>query len=276
VPLYFWFGGMAAGSSFVALACDLAGDERSAAIARRAALAAVVPAPPLLIMDLGRPARFLNMMRIFKPRSPMNLGAWALLAFSNLAGGAVVADLLGRRRLARALGGANAVVGGYFGSYTGVLLATTAVPLWARSRLFLGPIFVCTGAATGAALCRLTLVACGLPEDHPTRHALGRVEAGAMTAELALSVLNERRLGELGEALEHGRPGVMFRWAKRLVRTGLALRFVRARTGRPAHDVASVLYLIAGLLFRYAWVGAGTESASDDRLVAKMSRGRTA
>ena len=30
VPLYFWFGGIAAGSSFVALACDLAGDEDSA------------------------------------------------------------------------------------------------------------------------------------------------------------------------------------------------------------------------------------------------------
>ena len=75
VPLYFWFGGIAAGSSFVALACDLAGDERSAATARKVALAALVPSPPLLIMDLGRPERFYNMLRVFKPRSPMNLGA---------------------------------------------------------------------------------------------------------------------------------------------------------------------------------------------------------
>ena len=41
VPLYFWFGGMAAGSSFVALACDLAGDERSARVARKVALGAL-------------------------------------------------------------------------------------------------------------------------------------------------------------------------------------------------------------------------------------------
>ena len=63
VPLYFWFGGLAAGSSFVALACDLAGDRRSARWARLVALGAVAPCAPLLIADLGRPLRFLNMLR---------------------------------------------------------------------------------------------------------------------------------------------------------------------------------------------------------------------
>jgi formate-dependent nitrite reductase membrane component NrfD len=276
VPAYFWIGGMAAGSSFIALACDLAGDEKSARIARATALAVVMPAPALLIMDLGRPARFLNMLRIIKPRSPMSLGAWCLVAFSGAATTAVGLDVLGRRRAAKVVGGVNAVLGGYLGSYTGILLATTAVPLWARSRAFLGPIFVCTGAATGAALNRLVLVAAGLPDGHPTRDALGRVETGAMTAELLLSVVNERRLGELARGLEVGRPGKQFKAAKWLVRTGLALRFVRNRTGRPAHDVASILYLLAGLLFRFAWVGAGKLSARDDESVARMARGRTA
>jgi formate-dependent nitrite reductase membrane component NrfD len=275
VPAYFWLGGMAAGSSFVALACDLAGDEKSARIARMTALGAVAPAPILLIMDLGRPARFLNMLRIFKPRSPMSLGSWCLVTFSTLAAGAVGLDLLGRKRAAKALGGANALVGGYLGSYTGVLLASTAVPLWARSRLFLGPIFVCTGAATGAALNRIVLIAAGLPDGHPTRDALGRVETGAMVAELALSTINEKRLGPLARGLEHGTPGKQFRAAKWLVRTGLALRLVRERSGRPAHDVASVLYLLAGLLFRFAWVGAGKLSARDDEMVARMHRGET-
>ena len=95
MPLYFWVGGVASGSAFVALAADLAGDEWSAAVARKVALAAVLPAPVLLIADLGRPARFLNMLRIFKPRSPMNLGAWCLVAFSAVGAGAVGADLLG-------------------------------------------------------------------------------------------------------------------------------------------------------------------------------------
>jgi formate-dependent nitrite reductase membrane component NrfD len=275
VPLYFWAGGMASGSAFVALACDLAGDHRSAATARRVALAALVPSPALLIMDLGRPLRFLNMLRIFKPRSPMSMGVWALTTFGGLAAGAVGADLLGRKRLARATGAATAVVAGYLGSYTGVLLASTAVPVWARSRLFLGPIFVATATATGAAACRLVLLAGGLPEGHPTRRALGRVESVAMGAELALSIVNERRLGPLAQALEHGTPGRLFKTAKWSVRAGLLSRVVRDRGG-PAwvRHVASGLFLAAGLMFRYAWVGAGPRSARDDREVALAARSR--
>jgi hypothetical protein len=274
VPFYFWTGGIAAGSSFVALACDLAGDDESAALARKLALAAIAPSPVLLVSDLGRPRRFLHMLRVVKPRSPMSTGVWALTTFGSLGAAAVAADLLGRRRTAKALGAANAVVGGYVGSYAGVLLAATAVPVWGRSRLFLGPIFVSTATATGAAACRLALVATGLPEGHPTRRALGNVEAGAMAAELVLSVINERRLGPLAEGLVQGRPGTFFKAAKWTVRTALALRFARERGGPGVHHVASLLYLAAGLMFRYAWVGAGRRSASDDRAVAEMARSR--
>jgi Polysulphide reductase, NrfD len=274
VPLYFWTGGIASGSSFVALACDLAGDREAARTARIVSLAALAPSPVLLIMDLGRPERFYNMLRIVKLRSPMSMGAWALTAFGNLIAAAVGADLLDRDRTARALGGAGAVVGGYLGSYTGVLLASTAVPVWARSRLFLGPIFVSTATATGAAACRLALVARGMPVGHPTREALGTVETGAMTAELLLSIVNERRLGPLARGLQEGTPGRLFTGAKWAVRTGLTLRLARRRGGPWTHHVASVLYLLAGLLFRYAWVKAGPPSARDDRMVAEMARSR--
>jgi len=273
VPLYFWTGGIAAGSGFVALACDLAGDSASAATARKVSLAAVAPSPLLLIADLGRPARFLNMLRIFKPRSPMSMGAWCLTLFGNLMAAAVGADLLGRRREARAIGAAAAVVGGYLGSYTGVLLGSTAVPLWARSRLFLGPIFVSTATATGAAACRLALVATGVPEGHPTHIALGRVETGAIATELALSTINERRLGRLSAALHQGAAGRTFSAAKWSVRAGLALRLLRRRGGPVTHHVASCLYLGGGLAFRYAWVAAGRHSARDDRAVADAARG---
>jgi hypothetical protein len=303
IPVYFWLGGVTAGSSFVALACDLAGDGRSAAIARRVSLATVIPCPVLLIGDLGRPLRFLNMLRIFKPRSPMSTGAWCLVVFSQFAAASVGADLLGRRRLAGLLGGAQAFTGGYLGSYTGVLLAATAVPVWARSRLFLGPIFVATGAATGAAATRLVLAATGLPAGHPTERSLGRVETLAMTAELTLSEANERRLGPLAHGLHEGRAGKLFRAAKTCTAAGLGLRALgaglarrssarshpfarrspaRMRLGRPEnpmpetapwlHHTASALYLTAGLLFRLAWVEAGKTSAADDRAVARMHR----
>ena len=272
VPLYFWFGGIATGSSFVALACDVAGDDRSAALARKVTLAAVLPSAPLLIKDLGRPGRFLNMLRIFKPRSPMSMGAWCLTAFTNAAGAAVSADLLGRRREARALGAVTAALGTYLGSYTGVLLASTAVPLWARSRLYLGPIFVSTAAATGAAANRLVMAATGMPTGHPTRTALGAIETGAMVSELALSSMNERRLGRLGEAMKEGRAGRLFELAKWSVRAGLALRLARGRGGPWVHHAASAFYLAAGLAFRYAWVGAGRASAQDHEAVARAAR----
>jgi len=272
VPLYFWFGGIATGSSFVAVACDAAGDHRAATIARRVTLAAVGPGAPLLVKDLGRPGRFLYMMRIFKPRSPMSMGAWCLSAFSTVAFGAVAAELLGHPRLARLLGVKTAVLGTYLGSYTGVLLASTAVPVWARSRGFLGPIFIATGTATGAAANRLVLSGLGVPAGHPTRNGLGTVETVAMGAELAMSSLNERRLGRLARSLEEGRPGKLFQTAKWMVRAGLALRLVRGPGGPWAHHAASALYLLAGLAFRFAWVGAGRTSALDHEAVARMHR----
>jgi polysulfide reductase-like protein len=274
VPLYFWVGGVAAGSSFVALACDVAGDERSAKVARKVSLTAVGLAPPLLIADLGRPERFLNMLRVFKPRSPMNLGAWCLVSFSGVMAGAVGADLLRLPRTARSLGLLASVLGGYLGSYAGVLLASTAVPLWARSRLLLGPIFVATATATGAAATRLTLVAKGLPKGHPTRNALGTLETASILTELGLSTLNQRRLGQGAEVTRHGRPGLLFRAAKTAVLLGLSTRLAGRRAGPWAHDAASVLYLAGGLAFRLAWVSAGKASAAHHEAAAAMGRGQ--
>lgn len=272
VATYFWLGGMASGSAFVALACDAAGDHRSAAIARKVALGVVAPAPVLLIADLGRPERFLNMTRILKPRSPMNTGAWCLVAFSGSGALAVGCDLLGRPKAARALGALTSLFGSYLGSYTGVLLACTAVPVWARSRGILGPAFVATATATGAAATRLVLVASGLPHGHPTRRALGTIETASMLTELSISALGERRLGDAAGALSLGRPGLYFRAAKTLVGLGISLRLVARRTGPREHELASLLYLAAGLLFRFAWVYAGKASATDDAAVATMAR----
>ncbi|HMJ37011.1 MAG TPA: NrfD/PsrC family molybdoenzyme membrane anchor subunit [Baekduia sp.] len=274
VPLYFWFGGMAAGASFVGFACDLAGDHRSARVARMVALGALAPSPPLLIMDLGRPERFSNMLRIFKPRSPMSMGSWCLTVFGGLSSAAVAADLLGRDKVARRLGCGTAVVGGYLGSYTGVLLASTAVPVWARSRLSLGPIFVATATLTGAAATRLVLVADGTPVGHPTPVALGRVESGAMAAELLLSEINHHHLGRLASVLEEGAGAGWFKRAKWLARGGLALRFARRRTGPWTEHAASVCFMAAALCFRFAWVRSGRSSAQDDEAVARMARAR--
>lgn len=272
VPLYFFLGGTSAGASWVALACDAAGDERSAATARKLSLGLVMLCPPLLIADLGRPLRFLNMLRIVKFRSPMSMGAWCLSLFSTLGAGAVGADLVRRPRVARALGAGNAVVGIYLAAYTGVLLASTAVPVWARSRSFLGPIFICTATATGAASTRLTLAATRTQSGHPTRVALGHIETGALAVEFLLSQINERCLGEEAAApLKHGRSGRIFRAAKVAALGGLAVRAARPRS-EGLHHLASAAFLAAGLGWRYAWLAAGPASARDDVTVARIAR----
>jgi DMSO reductase anchor subunit len=273
VPVYFWFGGIATGAAFAALGCETVGDERSARVARLVAVGAAGCGGPLLIMDLGRPERFLHMFRIFKTRSPMSTGAWCLMAFSNCGGAAVLADLLGWRRRRRALTAATAGFGTYLGSYTGVLLASTAVPSWNRSRAFLGPIFICTAAASGAAATRLAISATGAPRDHPTRGGLAALEAVAMTAELGLSFVNERRLGIARRALEEGRPGRLLPLARALTVTGLALRGIARRAPRPLDQVPSVVFLAAALAYRLGWVAAGRTSALDHEAVAALARG---
>ncbi len=275
VPVYFWCGGIAGGASFAALACELAGDARSARVARLVAVGAAGAGGPLLISDLGRPERFLHMFRIFKTRSPMSTGAWCLGAFSVCGGGAVGADLLGRRGSARALTAATASLGTYLASYTGALLAGTAVPAWHESRRLLAPIFICTASASGAAATRLALTAVGTASDHPTRSGLAAVETIAMGAELALSAANERGLGIAGRALAHGRPGRRLRAARALTAGGLVLRLLGRRAGPAGEHLPSVVFLLAALAYRLGWVAAGRTSASDHEAVATVARAST-
>ena len=208
------------GSSFVALACDLAGDD---AVGRgRAATSRSAPLVALRrrcsILDLGRPERFLNMLRIFKPRSPMYMGAWCLARFSarRRRGGGRSARARARRpRRWRGERAASAATS-----------APTRACCWPprrcrcgpQPRLFLGPIFVCTAAATGAAANRLALAATGVAAGHPTRARARPLETVAMATELALSAINERRLGppERGARAGTPRPAARARQAGRL------------------------------------------------------------
>ena len=144
IPLYFWFGGIAAGSSFVALACDLAGDDASARVARKVALAALMPSPPLLIMDLGRPERFYNMLRIFKPRSPMSMGAWALTRVRRARRGARSAPTCSAASARRSCSAAPTRSSAAISAPTPACCWPRRPSRWGRSRLFLGPIFVST------------------------------------------------------------------------------------------------------------------------------------
>ena len=164
VAAYFFFGGVWAGAAMVGSIADVVGGKRHKRLARTAhyvSFAALLPCPPLLIDDLGMPSRFHHMLRIVKPSSPMNLGSWALLLHgvgATITVGRMLAEegklpLVGwaarliPERLLAALGIPSSFV---LAGYTGVLLGTTAVPVWYKSPL-LGALFMSSAFSSGVA-----------------------------------------------------------------------------------------------------------------------------
>ncbi|HLJ80787.1 MAG TPA: NrfD/PsrC family molybdoenzyme membrane anchor subunit, partial [Ktedonobacterales bacterium] len=174
IPLYFFLGGVAGGAAVIGAAAEILGGEKHKSTVRHARwLALVLGAicPIALIVDLGRPTRFYRMLRIFKVTSPLNVGTWILSTFGLLSGilGAKQAaedDMIIRResglgRFLRAVPSKpftalHGLVGLGLGGYTGVVLTATAVPLWAAAGILLGPLFLATSLASGAAA--LTLI----------------------------------------------------------------------------------------------------------------------
>ncbi|MDQ4089128.1 MAG: polysulfide reductase NrfD, partial [Actinomycetota bacterium] len=96
IAWYFFTGGLAGASSALALAAQLAGNRRLRRSALLASAAGIAVSGPLLVVDLGRPARFLNMLRVAKPTSPMSVGSWILAAFGPLSVAAAASELTGR------------------------------------------------------------------------------------------------------------------------------------------------------------------------------------
>src|SRR6201999_1709662 len=140
IPLYFFVGGAAGASAMLAAAAQLTGADRELVRdARWIATGGAALSAPLLISDLGRPERFVNMLRVFKPRSPMSAGAWILTVFGGAATAAAFAEELRRHTdlPVTLVGDLAGIVAGASGlgmaSYTGVLVGATVIPAWARN-----------------------------------------------------------------------------------------------------------------------------------------------
>jgi formate-dependent nitrite reductase membrane component NrfD len=167
IDVYFFLGGLAGGAFVIATVANLLDSARFRDVARVGyylALLALIPCPIILIVDLGVPARFMNMLMTFNTTSPMSMGAWALLGFSICAFLAALMTFLEDSGRAGSLSGPKVVVGvigGFFGfflaAYPGVLLGATARPLWIEGHA-LGALFLAVGASTGAAAIALVLM----------------------------------------------------------------------------------------------------------------------
>jgi formate-dependent nitrite reductase membrane component NrfD len=289
VPAYFWLGGMAAGAyvtSSLAQAFGSPEDRRSSAGGYFVAAAALVPCAPLLIADLGRPDRFHHMLRIFKPLSPMNFGAWTLTGFTPVAfarAAAHAADrgllpgplaALGRIAPRRPMEVAGSALGLALAGYTGVLLAATNVPLWAKSKL-LGGLFMASALASGSASVTLQAARCGAPDA--SLHRLARVESSASLGELAMLTGYLVQSGRTARPLTRGRFAVPF-WLG-AVGLGAVLPltlhgYAGRRGGRALQSLsqaAAVCTMAGSLALRWSIFEAGKASSADQAASFELS-----
>jgi len=295
---YFFFGGLAAGCYFIASIASLFGSSEDRAVVRAgyyASLLALLPCPPLLIKDLGRPGRFLNMLRIFKVRSPMSMGVWGLLSFSAFSGlmallqaarDGLLGSCAGARWLAKLPRKLLAVPGMFFalflGGYTGVLLASTSVPLWSRSKL-LGGIFLSSAISTSSALISLVLRIFRAPAS--TLHKLERMEWAALLVEMTGLFAFLRGSGRAARPLVGTNPGEKGQtfWSV-VAGGGLALPWLlqttsllskggkKRKTGRGL--LISLLVLVGGYFLRKTMIEAGHTSSKDARTTLWHARPR--
>jgi formate-dependent nitrite reductase membrane component NrfD len=271
VPLYFFVGGVAGISAVIALVARVAGNAGLVRAALWIGFAGALLSAPLLIADLGRPSRFLNMLRVFKPRSPMSLGAWTLSAFSSAIGLAVVCHEL-------VLAGYGfewlqilewlaeifaALTGLILASYTSVLIGVTAIPVWSENRKLVPAVFL--SGATGSAAGLLELFGFLVP-------ATQLIGVAASTVEIVVAIVIETRGRYVDRPLREGAVGWLTRAGSILAGPiALVLRIFwgHSLAGR---DIAAVCFLAGALISRYAWIAAGRVSSRDPQALFQIQR----
>ena len=273
IVAYFFLGGLAGGSYFLATLMDWFGTEQDRPLVRLGYLIAfpvVCVCGLVLTVDLGRPERFWHMLvqshtlrPMLKTFSPMSSGAWVLLLFSACAFVSFAAALAewGAERswpawrilrlgspaapFGRLVSGLGAILGLYLAGYTGVLLSVTNRPIWADTTL-LGLTFLTSAASTSAALLILLGNWNGLSRDR--LHRLERFDRSALILEVLAIAALVTSLGRIAAVWLDGW-GVLLAG---MVLGGIALPLLldwRPTEKRPVW-IAPALVLLGGLVLR--------------------------
>jgi formate-dependent nitrite reductase membrane component NrfD len=266
---YLFLGGLAGSSSIIAAGADLTGRPAMARVSRVGASVAISASLLALIHDLGRPLRFLNMLRVFKPSSPMSVGVWILVGYAPLTFGATASEFIDELPdvVGRAAGVAAAALGAGVASYTAALIADTAVPAWHGGFRELPFLFVGSAATAGAGL---ALIGSPAAETVPVR----RLAVAGACVELVAERLMERSLGMVAETLETGSAGRKMRAAKILTAFGAAGAALAAGRSRPAAALAGAALVAGSLCTRLGIFEAGMMSAHDPKYTVVPQRER--
>lgn len=279
IPLYFFVGGIAGAAAVIGAAAHWSGkDLKIARDCRYIGAAGAIASSALLISDLGRSSRFLNMLRVFKPQSAMSVGAWVLAGFGSFSGAAAFAEWLRDFTEIRAINILGNVAEGFacvFGlplaTYTGVLIGATAVPVWNEHVSTLPLHFGMSGLNSAVGLLELL--------GHDRSPALQTLGILAATVESAEGVRLETNTDRVAEPVKHGYSGWIIRTGGMLsgpIPLGLRLAslFTPAETRRKLRRMAAASSLAGSLITRYAWIHAGHVSAQDWRLPLEIDAPR--
>jgi len=265
---YLFLGGLAGASSTLAAGAELSGRHGLARPLKLGAAGAISLSLLALVRDLGRPERFLNMLRVFKPTSPMSVGVWILSAYAPAAIAAAAAELAGGlRSLGRGGTLGAALLGPAVASYTAVLIADTATPAWHDGHREMPFVFVGSAASAAAGL---GLLFAPLAENSPAVR-LAVIGAGA---EMTAVKLLERRIGIVAENYHQGRAGKLMRAAEALTVLGVAGAVRHGRRRRSAAALSGAALLAASACARFGIFEAGRRSARDPRYTVVPQRER--
>lgn len=254
---YFFLGGLAGASSTLALAAQVTGRASLSRRAKVGAAAAILVSLGALVKDLGRPERFLNMLRVFKPTSPMNVGTWIVSAYAPAAIAAAASELTGWLPGVGLMGTAGAaLLGPAVASYTAVLICDTAVPAWHEARAYM-PFFFVSSAAMAAS--GLGMVAGDARDGAPVQ----KLALLAAASELAVGQRLEKRLApEVAKAYQTGKPRALLRASRALTVVGTLGALTGTRV--PAlRRVGGAALLAASACTRFGVFYAGIASAED-------------
>ncbi len=264
---YLFLGGLAGASSLLGAGAQATRRPELARVAKSGALGAGLLSLAGLIHDLGRPARFLHMLRVFKVTSPMSMGTWLLSGYLPLAGVAAASALTGRLpRVGAAATAGSALLGPAVASYTAALISDTAVPAWHEGYPEMPFVFVGSGATAAGGL---GLLAAPVAQNGPSR----ALAAFGVASELAAFERMERRIGTLAEPYSHGRAGAYVTAGKALSLAGLAGALL-GRRNRRLSALSGAALLAASATTRWGIFHAGLASAGDPKYTVVPQRER--
>lgn len=266
IPVYYYVGGVTGAALVLGAAAQLGGSRALERLVQRCHVIGFIGAgvnSVLLVRDLGRPSRFVNMLRVFRPTSPMNLGAWILSSVG--ATSALTLLLTGRGGLLGSVRKASGLASGVFGmglaTYTGVLVANSAIPVWQQSRRSLPTLFGSSAMASVGSLFALFV------ENSEERRITKLFGVVGQVAEIASSIAMEREasvVSRVGRPLKHGLSGLLWRSASVLTLSSLVIGLMRNKT-RQQRIASGILGTLGSLAMRFAVQHAGVVSARDAR-----------